>query len=60
MHGDVLEDEVAQGFWAFDSHVEMEVVFARDMEGLEDAGHGSQVGIEPVDVFAVVASPSRP
>ena len=56
MHGDVLKDEVTQGFGAFDGYVEVEVVFAGDMKGLEDAGYASQVGVEPVDVFAVVAS----
>ena len=55
VHSDVLKDEVAQGLRAFDGHVEVEVIFAGDVEGLEDAGHASQVGVEPVDVVAVVA-----
>src|SRR5215469_13487825 len=39
VHGDVLKDEVTQGFGAFDGYVEVEVVFAGDMKGLEDAGY---------------------
>jgi hypothetical protein len=56
VHGDVLKDEVAQGLWAFDGYVEVEVVFAGDVEGLEDAGYAGQVGVELVDVLAVVAA----
>src|SRR6516225_6280801 len=55
VHGDVLQHEVAQGLGGFDGHVEVEVVVAGDMEGLEDAGDAGQVGVEPVDVVAVVA-----
>ena len=55
VHGDVLKDEVAQGLGAFGGDVEVKIVFAGDVEGLEDAGHAGQVGVEPVDVVAVVA-----
>ena len=56
VHGDVLQDEVAQGLRTFGGHVEMEVVVAGDVEGLEDAGHAGQVRVEPVDVVAIVAA----
>lgn len=56
VHGDVLKDEVAQGLGAFGGDVEVKIVFAGDVEGLEDAGHAGQVGVEPVDVVAVVAA----
>ena len=55
VHGDVLQGEVAQGLRTFGSYVEVEVVVAGDVEGLEDAGHAGQVGVEPVDVVAIVA-----
>src|SRR5262249_32793260 len=35
---------------------EVEVVLASDVEGLEDARDAGQVGVEPADVFAVVAA----
>src|SRR5215831_16990118 len=56
VHGDVLQDKVAQGLGAFGGDVEVEVVVASDVEGLEDAGHAGQVGVEPVDVVPVVAA----
>ena len=56
VHGDVLQDEVAQGLRTFGGHVEVEVVVAGDVEGLQDAGYANQVGVEPVDVVAVVAA----
>jgi hypothetical protein len=56
VYGDVLQGEVAQGLRAFGSYVEVEVVVAGDVEGLEDAGHAGQVRVEPVDVVAIVAA----
>lgn len=51
---DVVEDQVAQFFWARDRHMHQVVVLAGDVEGGQDPGAPGEDGVEPQDVVPVV------